>query len=275
MKLERQKRTPPGERTKELLIVNGAEKKTPKAKTKTQGARRRRRSSSPARTSSPRRRARRRNPGTDVRGTLVAAGAGVAAALVGQMATHMSSRSISSRPARFAVRVAVPALIGVGGGMLLSKVSPTAGKACAAVGAGLSALHGLSEFTTGGAAPKVTLQKMGYGQLGSPDDVVMRDGQLLRVLPDGREELLQGLQGEPVQLLLEDNTYAPGVQLGALADASGVIVQDAAGVLHVIPSDGSMAGIEQAEQLGAAEAPAGGYEQAEQLGSDEEEAEQY
>jgi hypothetical protein len=273
MKLDRQKKSPRGERTKELLIVNGAQKT--KKPTKSQGTRKRRRASAPTASSPRRRRARRRNPGSDVKGTVMAAATGAGAALIGQLVTHMTSKRITNRPARFAVRVGVPALIGIGGGIALSKVNATAGKACAAVGAGLAVLHGLSEFTVGGPAPKVTLQQMGYGQLGSPDDVIMRDGQLLRVLPDGREELLQGLQGEPVQLLLEDNTMAPGIQLGALADDSGVIVQDAAGNIHVIPSDGQMGGIEQADQLGADEDPGGGFEQAEQLGADEDEDQQY
>jgi hypothetical protein len=250
------------ERKKELVIVNGKKKKSTKKAARRRTAARRPAPSAPRR----RRSSRRRNPGTDWGGTAVAAGVGIAGLLGLQLVTQQARR-IKHRPVRAAVRTLVPALVGLGGGAFAGRKWPAVGKSLAAVGMGLSALHGLSELANGGATPSVLLQRAGFAQLGAAEDVIERDGQLLRVLPDGRTQLLFGLGEEtaPVVIRLADGTQEAGTFLGDLGEGE-VLVMDGRGNLLALPSGGGdMAGIEDAEHLGA-------IEEAEQLnGADDDE----
>ncbi|WP_338866296.1 hypothetical protein [Myxococcus stipitatus] len=246
-------------RKKELCIVN------PGKGGKRKGTTRRR--SAPRVTKAKARRSsrRRRNPGMDVSGTLMAAAAGAATALVLQPLTHQAAKRVRNRPIRAALRTLGPAIVGVGVGTFVGKQYPGAGKAIAGTATALGVLHGLSELANGGATPSPTLQAVGYAQLGAAEDVFVRDGQAFRVLPDGSTAMLFGVSAAPVELQLDDGSTIAGTMLGDLGEGE-VLVMDAGGNLLRLPTgDAGVAGIEKADD------GLGGIEKAEELAGPDDE----
>ncbi|WP_224369714.1 hypothetical protein [Hyalangium versicolor] len=255
------------ERQKELMIVNGTKKKNKKraatAKSRTSATpKRKRRSRQAAPPPAPRRaRARRRNPGVDVGGTLVAAGVGMATVVALQPLLHQVTTRVSNRMVRAGLRTILPAGATMGLGLFLNRLNPSAGKAVASAGAALAALHGLSELANGAGQPVGALQKVGYAQLGAPDDVYISGGQVYRMLPDGTSQPMYALAGEAIELNLENGGTESATLLGDLGE-SEVLVMDQRGNLLALPK-GDSSGVEGIEQ---ADLSGGSFEVADDLG---------
>jgi hypothetical protein len=275
------------ERQKELVVVNG--KKKPKGssknKRKSTGARKRR---STAKRAAPRRRsARRRNPGTDVKGHVGAALAGGAAALLMQPAVHRLTGSISNRMLRTAARTLGTAGVGVGLALVASKVGgQSVGKGIAGGAGAVATLHGMSEVANGNGSPKPMLQKLGYAQLGAPENIFESGGQVFQMLPDGRAQLLFGASAEPIVLKLKDGGTEDATSLGSLGNGEQLVMLKT-GELVALPSgelsgddDDGLSGVEGMEGIERAENLSGddddglsgveGIERAENLSGDDD-----
>lgn len=238
-------------REKEILIVNGGKKGggTQQQRTKKKKAKR----SSPASVvhvvaPARRRRARRKNPGTDVGGTALASGVGLLGGLLMQPIIHQATR-IANRPVRAVVRTVLPALVSFGGGLLLNRYSPAAGKGLAAVGAGLAGLHGMSELANGGGQVSPGMAKAGYAQLGAPEDLIVENGQVYQLAPDGTARPLLPLSGETVPIVFEDGSQDTGFRLAGLAGGDDLVL-DSQGRIVVVDGSSAMAGIEPNELSG-------------------------
>lgn len=165
-------------------------------------ARRRHRSTAPRRARRRSSSARRRNPslGHAALSTGAAIGVGAAAAVVSQVAGHLLGEAAATaeepKPKlATALRIGVPAVLAVGGGLAVSMLNHTAGKAVAAGAGAVSALQAASAVAAKLGANEDgsanALQKGGL-QLLSGEEYVIKGSHVYRRLSNGREQLLFG-----------------------------------------------------------------------------------
>lgn len=132
--------------------------------------------------------------------TSAAIGVGAAAAVVSQVAGHLLGEAAATaddpKPKlAAALRIGVPSLIAVAGGLGVGMLNQTAGKAVAAGAGAVAALQSASAIAAhmganadGSANP---LQKGGL-QLLAGDEYVIKGAHVFRRLPNGSEQMLFG-----------------------------------------------------------------------------------